>query len=435
MSKLQIKGSLALLSNRNFLKLWLSQAFSQPAGHMLNFVLVLRIFELSGSNFIVSLLVALVTIPPILFSSMAGVLADSLNRKIIMVISNLLRGIVVLGLIFFGDSYQAILVLAFIIAFISVFFGPAESASIPTLTKKENLFSANSLFLFTLYASFLVGYSLAGPSLVWFGEKTYYFLVVLFFMAALMNSLLPSLNYHIKDKEEIGRNVKKSFKSVFNKLREGLSYIRHEPLLLITILQIAFVFSVERGVVALVPDFALNFLHLNLDQISYFLITPVAIGALFGALLANKLKNKVSKRKIITAGIFVNAITLTLLPVYEFIERQGIDFGFSTNFYWLLIAYVMILAFLSGMADVAIIVSAQTMLQEQSHSEKRGRVFGNLSMLMNLIGLPVILLVGYLATVYPVGRIITVFGILTFIVAIISWVVNKKKLDPMLETQ
>ena len=110
-------------------------------------------------------------------------------------------------------------------------------------------------------------------------------------------------------------------------------------------------------------------------------------------------------------------------------------FGFSENFYWLLIGYVMILAFLSGMADVAIIVSAQTMLQEETHTEKRGRVFGNLSMLMNLFGLPVILLVGYLASIYPVGRIITVFGILTFFVGIASWIVNKKKLDPLFQDQ
>ncbi|MBU1075023.1 MFS transporter, partial [Patescibacteria group bacterium] len=155
MFKVQIKGSFGLLSNRNFVKLWLAQSFSQPAGHMLNFVLVLKIFEITESNFIVSLLVALITIPPILFSSMAGVLADSLNRKFIMIISNLLRGVVVLGLIFFGDSYHAILVFAFLVAFIEVFFGPAMNASIPTLTKKENLFSANTLFLFTLYASFL----------------------------------------------------------------------------------------------------------------------------------------------------------------------------------------------------------------------------------------------------------------------------------------
>ncbi|MBU0613483.1 MFS transporter [Patescibacteria group bacterium] len=433
MFKLQIKGSFGLLSNRNFVKLWLAQSFSQPAGHMLNFVLVLKIFEITESNFIVSLLVALITIPPILFSSMAGVLADSLNRKFIMIISNLLRGVVVLGLIFFGDSYHAILVFAFLVAFIEVFFGPAMNASIPTLTKKENLFSANTLFLFTLYASFLIGYSLAGPFLVWFGEGTYYFLVTLFFLAALMNTLLPALDYHIKDKEEISKTVKHSLRSAIKKLREGLSFIRHNYLILTTVLQIAFVFAVERGVVALVPDFALNFLHMNVDQISYFLITPVALGALFGALLANRLKNKISKRKIINAGILVNAFTLTLLPVYEFIEKQGADFGFSANFYGVLIGYVMILTFLSGMADVAIIVSAQTMLQEETQLGKRGRVFGNLTMVMNFIGLPVILLVGYLASIYPVERIITVFGVLTFVVAIISWVINKKKLDPMFE--
>ncbi|MFA6272617.1 MAG: MFS transporter [Patescibacteria group bacterium] len=433
MAKFKILGDSTIFSDKDFVKLWLSQVLSMPASHMLNFILAIRVFEISGSNFIVSLLVALITIPPILFSSVAGVLADSLNRKVILIVSNLLRAVVVAGLIFFGDSYHAMLVVAFLIAFISVFFGPAESASIPALTKRENLLMANTLFLFTLYAGFLLGYSLAGPLLVWFGDDVYFVLILAFLLATFVDTLLPPIRNIVIQKEEIKNDVKKGLRSMVEKLKEGLAYIKHEPLLLMAMLQITFVFSIERGVVGLVPDFALNFLHITVGQIGYFLIAPIGLGAMTGALLVNRYKHKVSKRKLINAGILVDAITLSLLPLYGLMEKHASDFGFSENYFWMMIFYVMVLMFLSGVADVAIIVSAQTMLQEESQSEKRGRVFGNLTMIMNLVGLPVILIVGWLATLYPVGRIIQVFGLMTLVMGITSVIVNKKKIDPLLQ--
>jgi len=431
---LKISSFSNIFANRNFLKLWLSQVLSQPAGNMLGFILAIRVYETTGSNFLVSALIALVSIPPILFSSTAGVLADSINRKTILVFSNLLRGILVIGLIFFGDSYLAILVLAFLMSAVTVFFTPSETASIPTLTKKENLFTANTLFLFTLYASFLVGYSLAGPLLFWLGDNIYFLLILAFFLAAFMDILLPPLDHHLREREEIKKNIKQSFRIVWKKLKEGIFYIKNNSLVLLTVLQIAFVFSIERAVIALVPDFAINLLHFDLSQIGYFLIMPVGLGALMGAVVANRLKVKFSKRKIITAGILIDAFTLALLPLYEIIEKHAVDFSFSAGFFWSLTCYVMILAFLSGMADVAIIISAQTMLQEETHQEKRGRVFGNVTMLMNLVGLPLVLLVGFLASIYPVAKIILSLGIVTFLVGIISWRVNVKKLDPMFNT-
>ena len=127
----------------------------------------------------------------------------------------------------------------------------------------------------------------------------------------------------------------------------------------------------------------------------------------------------------------VAAITLTLLPLYEVLARQAHLFSYSFVFYWALIGYLGLMAFLSGLADVVIIVTAQTMLHEATQHEKRGRVFGNLTMFMNLVGLPLILLVGFLATRYSVSKIIMVLGIVTIIVSALSWMVNKRKLDPL----
>ena len=155
----------SILQNQQFLKLWLAQVSSKVSEHFLTFSLVILLFQRTDSTFLISIFIAVVAIPPILFSAYAGVIADSFDRRKILLISNLLRfGLVALV---FAFSHQAIalIIIAFFISVVAQFFSPAEVASIPNLVPKEQLFTANSFYSFTSYAMFLIGYTLAGPML------------------------------------------------------------------------------------------------------------------------------------------------------------------------------------------------------------------------------------------------------------------------------
>ena len=400
-----------ILSQRNFLKLWLAQILSEPALHILHFVLIIKLYELTHSNLVVSIFVALVMIPPILFSTLAGVVADIWNRKYILILANFSRALVAIALLIFRDQALVIIILAFVASTISQFFSPTQNSSIPALVKKEHLVSANTLFLFTIYASFLVGYSVAGPLLYWLGDSIYTVLIVMFLLATFSNLFLPSLSGHIrKHKGELKEQFRSTFSILKYRASEGIRFIKNNAIVLIAVIQVAVVFSVERAAIALLPDFAFNVLGFSISQISYFLITPVGLGALTGAFVINRIKGRYSKRKLILTGIAIDSLVLFLVPVYPVLVNFLSGHSLDVLFYFILIVFMAALAFSSGLADVMIIVSAQTMLQQRTGQEKRGRVFGNLTTLMNLSGLPLIIAVGFLATIFKVEWIVAMLG-------------------------
>lgn len=406
-----VRRVLPLLEHRDFLKLWTSQILNQPASHILNFVLAIRVYQLTGSNAWVGALVALVSVPPILFSSTAGVVADRFNRRWILILSNLARAGIAVAFFALAHSPVALLAIGFLISTLNQFFGPAETSSIPNLVSRNRIFVANSLFVFTVYASFLVGYSVAGPLLAALGEqRTFALLVIAFTLAAYADVLLPRLAGHLTP----GARIRLKLREIAHEARLGIAFIRSKRVVWVVVVQLAVVFAVERTLIALIPGFADRVLGFSVADISVFLITPVALGALFAAGFSQILKRRWSKRRLVTVGIFLAGLSLIGLPLFTHMGTLGIDARHDA----VKLLYLGALAVLTGFADVLIIVAAQTILQEETPDHTRGRVFGSLTTLMNLVGLPMILLAAWLANRVPIPAVMTGLGAITLLLGV-----------------
>ena len=83
-------GALAVFRNRPFLLLWLSQAFTQIGGNMVIYGLTVIILETTRSNTAVSLLILTFLVPAVLFSAVAGVYVDRLDRRLVLIVTNVL---------------------------------------------------------------------------------------------------------------------------------------------------------------------------------------------------------------------------------------------------------------------------------------------------------------------------------------------------------
>ena len=187
-----------LAHNRNFRRLWSAQILSQIAQNLLNFALIIRVFELAQGTRVANIAVALVIlsfgVPSIFFAAAAGVYIDHWNRKKVLVVTNALRGVLVLGFPFVEHNLALLLLLCFAIASITQFFAPAEAASLPKLVREKDLLRANSLFIFTMYASFIVGYSGSAPVITAFGNQGPYFVTAFMFgLSTLLVALLPTI--------------------------------------------------------------------------------------------------------------------------------------------------------------------------------------------------------------------------------------------------
>ena len=80
-----------VLRNRPFLLLWLSQLATQVGGNMVVYGLTVIVFDATQSSAVVSLLLLTFLVPAVLLSAVAGVYVDRFDRRIILIVTNVLR--------------------------------------------------------------------------------------------------------------------------------------------------------------------------------------------------------------------------------------------------------------------------------------------------------------------------------------------------------
>lgn len=396
-----------LLKNTNFLKIWSAQLVSQIASNLLNFALIIRIFDLAAhtpfANIAVSLLILSFGIPSIVFAVLAGAYVDHLDRKKVLVITNVLRAILVLSFLFFEQNLIMVYVLVFLVSTLSQFFTPAEGAALPKLVEKKQFLAANSLFLFTLYSSFVIGYSLAGPVIAAFGGQAVYYLVsVSFVIAALLSWGLPQLK-----PITTGINFAEINKQVFSTIRASMKQIFTSRNLILPIINLTIGQMMINVIAVLAPGLALMLFNQSLAVVSVKLIVPAAIGMVAGAIVVGQFLKNTKKTKLITLGIALAAVMLiSIIAVYHL--------RYMSYFSYLVVGFSVGLGFANGLVSV----SAQTLLQLNSTDEQRGKIFGTLNMMMNMAATIPVLLAGITADlVSPVvvlsgaGVLIAIYGI------------------------
>lgn len=143
-----MKDNLKIFKDGKFLKLWAGHGIS-TFGDMVTFLAIpMIVYGITGSKFALSLSVLVRVIPVILIGPFAGALVDRLNRKTIMIWSDLLRALLTVVLLLSPDQYllKMIYIVVFLKSLIGIFFNPAFNSTIPSIIKKENLMSANSVF-------------------------------------------------------------------------------------------------------------------------------------------------------------------------------------------------------------------------------------------------------------------------------------------------
>ena len=135
-----------VLKNRNFLLLWLTQLISLTILNAANFGIIVLVNDVTHSVVMVGVAIIAFTFPALPFGAIAGVIVDRLHKRLVLWISNVLRAISMLLMVFSLLSNRTDLlplyVLTFMTSLIGQFFIPAEGASIPLLVGKRELIPA-----------------------------------------------------------------------------------------------------------------------------------------------------------------------------------------------------------------------------------------------------------------------------------------------------
>ena len=142
-----------LRRNRSFRQLWLGQVVSQMGDWFDTIALYTIILRLTGSGRDIGLLLVARFVPSFFFGPISGVIADRFSRQRIMIVSDVLRAVVVLGFLFVrrADQLWIIYVLTVFQLGLSTFFEPAKTAAIPSIVEDRELVAANAISSVTGY--------------------------------------------------------------------------------------------------------------------------------------------------------------------------------------------------------------------------------------------------------------------------------------------
>ncbi len=355
-------------------------------------------------------------LPAILFGIFAGVFVDHQDKKHVLTITNIVRAIILLILAYMHSSLIGVYILTFAVATATQFFIPAETPMIPLLVDKKLLLSANALFGIAFYGSLLIAYALSGPLLIFFGQSNVFFaLTGMFLLASIFSSLIKRSQEVKKQSKKaktltIGGEITSAIHIIFASRKISHSF------LLLAISQILVLVIAVIG-----PGFATHILKIPVSSFPLLFVLPAAVGMGVGAFVLTNYFHHVSKETIINVGIFTTALALFLLPfggeVVSHIKPYNTQVPPFLQFTQ--IHFMAILAFFSGLANAFMFVPANTLIQEETNDEVRGKIYGALNSLISLLSLLPIVIVGSLADIYGVAAVLMVLGISVGIIGII----------------
>jgi MFS family permease len=420
-------GAGAVFANRPFLLLWLAQATTQIGGNMVLYGLTVIVVSATSSNSAVSALILTFLVPAVVFSALAGVYVDRLDRRLVLVVTNVSRGIVIVLIFLVGDHLGAILVLNILLSTITVFFAPAEAAMIPFLVPRRQLIAANGIFTLTLNAAFALGFALAGPLVVTLAgaPALILFVAVLYFVAAVLCWTLapapPVSDAAVRPLQAVA-DAEKAVESTIAELREGLDYIRAHRNVTWSLIYLGITASLVGVLGVLGPDFAKETLGLAPKDF-VVVVLPLGAGIVMGILLLNSYGHYLPRRRVIEVGLVALGALLGVLaisgPISRFLQAADrssslLDLSALTS----LLAVVVFIAFFAGIAYAVVAIPSQTQLQEDLPEDVRGRVFGVLNMLVSVASfLPIIVvgpisdLIGTTAVIFTVAIFIALCGV------------------------
>jgi MFS family permease len=173
-----------LRSNRGFRMLWLGQVVSQMGDWFDTIAVYTIALRLTGSSRSVALIMVARFLPSVIMGPLSGVIADRFNRRSIMIVSDVMRALVVLGFLFVRrpDQMWLVYVLTVLQLAFSAFFEPAKTAAIPSIVSDRELLPANAIASVTWSAMLTIGAVIGGLVAGWFGTDAAFILDSLTFL-------------------------------------------------------------------------------------------------------------------------------------------------------------------------------------------------------------------------------------------------------------
>ena len=351
------------------------------------------------------------TLPAILLGMIAGVWADRWPKRKVMVGSNALRAILVTIIpicllpttSFLGISwgYWAVVSITLLESILTQFFAPAEQATIPLLVPSNLLLAANSLYQATSMVATIIGFALGEPIIrllkqifnnIGFTGGEFLLLPFCYGIAALSLS-------NIQIKESKGQ---RTFAGFWEEINDGIQVIVKKPSVQKAMRNLVLLYSLLAAMYVIAISLAGSIAFLGPTGFGT-LLAMSGLGMTLGALIMAQLGHLIAKHHLGAAGLVSITFSLVMLS-----ELQGH------------LILTLILCIILGIGSSLVAIPAQTILQEDTPEEERGRVFGLQNNLINIaLSIPLVL-AGTLVSRVGLEPVLLLLAAFTFAAALME---------------
>lgn len=437
-----------VLRNPRFLALWFGEIFSQLAD---KFYLVLMIalisthYQNAGQSISgwVSAIMISNTIPAVLFGSLAGVFVDRWTKKEVLVVSNFIRGGLVLILppllwltkqqtlalpvswlpnflrrwrSIEHDSFNLplgfviLLVVTFLVSTLTQFFAPAEQSTLPLVVRRRHLLAANSLNTLTTMAVLIVGFAIGEPllaladSLFADQQGTWDLGKIIVVGGSYIISGFILLWLRTGEKY-VERTVDQPH--VFADILDGINYLRENHRVRNAVIQLLILFSIFAALSVLAVSMAANIPGLKASQFG-FLLAAGGVGMAIGAVSLGTWGQRFSPTDLGLWGSLGMGVCLAVLTF------------FKTN-----LVMTLLIILVLGIFAALVGVPMQTMIQVETPSAMHGKVFGLQNNVNNIaLSLP-LALAGVAESLFGLRPVLLSLSVMAIAGGLLTWWITR----------
>jgi MFS family permease len=359
----RLYAALSVLTNRNYLPLWIGGGLNVLSNAVLNIALMKRIYDLTGSAGGVSLLVFTNIFSMVIITPIAGVLADRFNRKKLLIGIGILRAGAVL-LFLLASSPVTVYAVNFTLAMVATLSFPVGSAILPDIVEKEKLLDANALNMSLNTTMMIFGPLLGGFIVERYSSQAVFIISGSFFFLAALGFMLirippPSL-----------LRAEASLRAVYEEFSEGVRYARVNVVVsTMTIIYVLFLigWGLKLGLDVVFAEQVLSNETLSTSKGYSSMASAAAVGMFSGSLLVRYLGRHVAKKRLLLVGFGLTALDALGLALVRNLPLAltskfagGVGGGFSDSIW-------------------------PTIIQENVEEDKRGRAF---SLFVGVVTIP-----------------------------------------------
>ncbi|MBC8264221.1 MAG: MFS transporter [Anaerolineales bacterium] len=386
---------ISALRNRNFCALWAGQLISQIGDNFLIVTILFVISSLTDSPLAIGIMALVATLPQLFLGLIGGVFVDRLDRKVVMIVSDILRGLAVLALLFVqrADQLYILYIVSFVMVTVGLFSNPARNAVIPNIVSGEILLTANALMQAGQIISVILGASIAGLIVGWLG-LTFAIVFDSFSFAvsavAVATMTIPPLN---------PKPSKARSRVIWNQLVEGLLFIRHSSPLLHVMTTTAVATLGFGAIMVLGIIYLKQVLGIGPEGFG-FLYAFQGLGVVIGGAIISRFASNSHSNRVV--GVCMAVLGLAIIA-----------FAVAPSYPLVLVAVAII-----GLSIVAARAALATLTQRLVPDEKRGRVASAVTMVIGASTSASMALSGLFGDLIGVQAVFIAAGVVTIVAGV-----------------